>query len=178
MIVEDFGIKRKPITTRNPQANAIIERVHQTIGNIIRSFQVQNLELDLDDPWSDILAATMFAIRSTIHTTTQATPSQLVFGRDVILYIGFEADWQLIKNRKQKLINSNNERENSKRKDYQYVPGQQVLVSVDTSGRKFGVNPFKGPYVVETVNDNGTVCLRDGVVLQTYNIRNIKPYQS
>jgi len=32
--------------------------------------------------------------------------------------------------------------------------------------------------VVETVNDNGTICLRDGIVLQTYNIRNIKPYQS
>ena len=101
-----------------------------------------------------------------------------MFGRDAILNIGYEADWQLIKNRKQKLINSNNQRENSKRKDYQYVPGQQILVSTDTSGRKFGVNPFKGPYVVEIVNDNGTVCLRDGVVLQTYNIRNMKPYQS
>jgi hypothetical protein len=33
-----YGLKLKPITTRNPQANAIIERVHQTIGNIIRTF--------------------------------------------------------------------------------------------------------------------------------------------
>ena len=61
MIAEDFGIKQKPITTQNPQANAMIEQAHQTIGHMIRSFQIQNLELDLNDPWSDILAATMFA---------------------------------------------------------------------------------------------------------------------
>ncbi len=40
MVKEDYGIKRKPITTRNPQANAIVERVHQTIGNMIRTFEL------------------------------------------------------------------------------------------------------------------------------------------
>jgi transposase InsO family protein len=33
MIKEDYGVKAKPITVRNPQANAIVERVHQVIGN-------------------------------------------------------------------------------------------------------------------------------------------------
>jgi hypothetical protein len=33
-MLDDYGVKKKPITTRNPQANAIVERVHQTIGNI------------------------------------------------------------------------------------------------------------------------------------------------
>ena len=37
MCHNDYGLKRKPITTRNPQSNAIIERIHQTIGNIILS---------------------------------------------------------------------------------------------------------------------------------------------
>jgi hypothetical protein len=44
MCGEDYGLKRKPITTRNPQANAIIEHVHQTIGNIIRTFDVQTMD--------------------------------------------------------------------------------------------------------------------------------------
>jgi hypothetical protein len=35
MVKNDYGIKRKPITTRNPQANSIIERIHQTIANMI-----------------------------------------------------------------------------------------------------------------------------------------------
>jgi transposase InsO family protein len=35
MIKNDYGIKGKPITVRNPQANTTVERVHQVIGNII-----------------------------------------------------------------------------------------------------------------------------------------------
>jgi transposase InsO family protein len=32
MCVNDYGIKRKVISTRNPQVNAIVERAHQTLG--------------------------------------------------------------------------------------------------------------------------------------------------
>ena len=72
----------------NPQANAIVEHVHQTIGNMIRTFQVyDNDELDDEDPWTGILAAIMAAVRSTYSTTTQATPMQLVFGHDAIFNI-------------------------------------------------------------------------------------------
>ena len=82
MIKNDYGIKMKPITTWNPQANAIVERVHQTIGNMIRTFELyDNDGIDDDDPWSSILAAVMAAMRSTYSTTTL----QLVFGRDAII---------------------------------------------------------------------------------------------
>ena len=90
----DYGIKRKPITTRNPQANAIIERIHQTLGNILRTFDID--EVDEKDPWSGILAAASFAVRATYHTTTQATPMQLVFGRDAILNVKHVHDWEEI----------------------------------------------------------------------------------
>ena len=99
MIENDYGIKRKGTTVRNPQANAILERVHQTIGNIIRTFSKENL--DEENPWGGILAATMFAVRATFHTTMQATPTQLVFGRDSILNTKFEANWAFIQQRKQ-----------------------------------------------------------------------------
>ena len=72
-------MKEKPITMRNPQANRILEWIHQTIGNMVRTFQIGQAELDEDDPWSGILAAVMFATRAIYHTTTQATPTQLVF---------------------------------------------------------------------------------------------------
>ena len=71
-------------------------------------------DIDETDPWSGILAATMFAMRATYHTTLQASPMQLVFGRDAMLNVQFIADWQASKNRKQKLIAQNNQRENSK----------------------------------------------------------------
>ena len=55
------------------------------------------MDLDNESHWERILLSTMFAIWSTVHTTTQHTPLQLVFGRDVILNINQEANWQLIK---------------------------------------------------------------------------------
>jgi hypothetical protein len=38
MCVNDYGINRKVISTRNPQANAIMERAHQMLRSLIRSF--------------------------------------------------------------------------------------------------------------------------------------------
>ena len=35
MMVNDYGIPCSSISLRNPQANSIVYRVHQTIGNII-----------------------------------------------------------------------------------------------------------------------------------------------
>jgi len=99
MIKNDYGIKGKPITVRNPQANAIVERVHQVIGNIIRTFELESNYLDEDDPWKGILSATAFAVRSTFHTSLQSTPGQLVFGRDMIFNIQHIANWELIKQR-------------------------------------------------------------------------------
>ena len=95
----DYGLKMKPITTRNPQSNAIIEQIHQTIGNVIRIFDVSNIVNN--NPWSGILAATMFSVRATHHTTLQASTMQLVFGQDVILNIKHIADWEHIRQRKQ-----------------------------------------------------------------------------
>ena len=51
LIRNDYDIKKKPITVRNPQANAIIERVHQTIANIIRTFDLNNTEVEEENPW-------------------------------------------------------------------------------------------------------------------------------
>ena len=104
MMVHDYGIKRKVISTRNPQANAIVERAHQTLGNLIRSFEIQDDPyVDEDDPWSGILSAAAFALRSTYHTTLQATPGQLVFGRDMVLNVQYQADWTAIKKENNKL---------------------------------------------------------------------------
>ena len=86
-----------PSASKKPQANAIMERVHQTIGNIKRTFQIQQMDLDDENLWEGILSSTMFAIRSVTHTTTQHTPSQLVFSRDAILNINQEVNWQVMK---------------------------------------------------------------------------------
>ena len=104
MIKEDYGLRKKPITARNPQANSIIERVHQTVGQMLRTFRVQDIE-DLVNSLDGILAAISFALRATVHTTTQYMPTQIVFGRDHILNLKQEIDCKIIKENKSTLIN-------------------------------------------------------------------------
>ena len=127
MVKDDYDIVTRPSTTRNPQGNSVLERIHATIGNMIRSFQVNDTPMDAENPWDGILAAVMFATRATIHTTLQATPSQLVFGRDAILNTQFEADWNIIRQRKQNMISQNNRRENKARRPHEYKAGDLVL---------------------------------------------------
>ena len=176
MIVEDYGIKKKPITARNPQANSIIERIHQTIGNMLRTFEVQKETLDPVNPWSGILAAIMFATRATVHTTLAKTPSQLVFGRDAMLNILHKADWSLIKQRKQRLINLNNKRENAKRKTHTFQVGDKVLLANDRI-TKYRKAAYAGPFPVIAVHNNGTVTIKMNNIIDKFNIRLLKPYR-
>jgi len=174
MIKHDYGIKDKPITVRNPQANAIVERVHQVIGNIIRTFELENNYLDEDNPWRGVLSATAFAVRSTFHTTLHKSPGQLVFGRDMILNIKHTANWDYIRQKKQKIINKNNQRENSKRVEHHYQEGDKVLLRRGTENKQ--EQPYTGPHTILTVADNGTVRLKVKSVIDSYNIRRLMPY--
>ena len=136
-----YDVKCKPITARNPQANAVLEQAHQMIGNIILTFQLDKVELVMDDPWEGILSAVIFAMRSTVHTTLGATPMQLVFGQDTILNLLHKANCQLIKACKQEQINKNNSRENSKHIAHAYQPGNLMLLKNEWD-IKFGTNTY------------------------------------
>eukprot|EP00957_Ditylum_brightwellii_P199565 15212982-Ditylum_brightwellii.AAC.1 len=57
MTLKDYGVKQKTITVRNPQANSIIEMIHHTIGNMIRSFEVHSTDIDEKGPWTGTLGA-------------------------------------------------------------------------------------------------------------------------
>jgi hypothetical protein len=170
-----YGVKKKPITTRNPQANAILERVHQVLGNIIRTFELEDNYLDQDDPWAGIFSAAAFAVRATYHTTLQKSPGQLVFGRDMIFNIQHTANWEYIRQRKQALIHKNNQRENSKRIPHVYAIGDQVMLRRGTENKY--ETPYSGPHNITKVFMNGTVRLQRGAVLETVNIRRLIPYQ-
>jgi transposase InsO family protein len=108
LIKQEYDIEAKPSSKRNPQSNAILERIHQTIGNMVRTFEIENQQIHESGPWSGILSAVAWAVRSTYHTTLQSTPGQLVFGRDMIWDTSHVADWQYIKQRKKILKNKIN----------------------------------------------------------------------
>jgi hypothetical protein len=145
--------------------------------------QVQNIrdkhDLDKDFGWTGVLSVIRQAVRSLVHTTTRATPTQLVCGRYALLNVSFQADWDYIKEQKQHRILQNNKKENAKRIPYTYNVGDQVMVKEDPH-RKLSGARFSGPYTVTQVNDNGTVqqlskATNSGAVLTTWNICNVKP---
>jgi hypothetical protein len=111
----NFGLKAKPTSTYNPQSNRIIQRMHLVIGNTLRTLENNNRDLPPIMPLRSFISAASWAICSTYHMTLQATPGQLVFGRDMPLSIPFRADWAQIKIRKQGLINKGVLRENASR---------------------------------------------------------------
>ena len=89
--LDAYGIKRVPTTIKNPAAN-MVERVHQTLGNLLRVYELEKYQFPRGDPWSNILASAAWAIRSTVHTTLGAMPGQLIYGRDMLFDLSFKAN--------------------------------------------------------------------------------------
>jgi transposase InsO family protein len=172
---ENYGMEKKLSTSYNPQSNGIVERVHQVLGDALRTFELEQRELDEHEPWRPFLSAAAFAIRSTYHTTLEATPAQLTFGRDMLLPIRFEADWARLKQQRQEAINRNNARENRSRLRHTYAVGDKVLIEKPGLIPKLHA-PRTGPYVVEKVNTNGTIRIRRGAISETINIRRVSPF--
>jgi hypothetical protein len=171
---DNLGIKCRPTTSYNPQGNSIIDRIHQVMGNMLRSFELEERELDPEDPWNKFLQACAFGIRSTFHTTLQVSPGQLVFGRDMIHDVRFQANWDRIKNNKQKIIASSNRRENINRIKHNYYVGDHILQKPGLQ-RKLSA-PKEGPYTILKVGTNGTIKIQGGIVHERVNISRIEPF--
>ena len=79
-LCKTYGIKRKPTSIKNPQANAILERMHAVFTNMLHT-----AELDMAEPVNaseiDIfLADATWAICSTHHTVLKVLPGAAIFG--------------------------------------------------------------------------------------------------
>ena len=92
-MTDSFAIKHKPTTVKNPQANSILERVHQIVMN-----RICTSELDMQDTCEPqmidkILSNVSWAICSTYHTIIGSLPGSAEFGRDMLFDILYLADW-------------------------------------------------------------------------------------
>jgi hypothetical protein len=72
-LVNNYGTKKKNSTPFNPQSNGMIERVHLTLNDSLRTAEIDGREMDEKYPWGPFLASAAYAIRSTFHTTLKAT---------------------------------------------------------------------------------------------------------
>jgi hypothetical protein len=54
-LLQSYGVKSVPKIVKNPHAD-FVEPVHETLGNMLRSYELEDHEFDYQDPWSQILA--------------------------------------------------------------------------------------------------------------------------
>ena len=174
-LLKDLAIQPVCTSVKNPQSNAILERIHQVTGNMLKTMDLVNIEFDAIDPWTSILTSIAYAVRCSFHSTLKATPGQLVFGRDMLLDLKFEPNYTQTWAQKQQRINYDNIRENSKRVTYDYKVGNYVYVLRDGNYRKLEGDK-QGPYRVTEVFTNGTIRIQKGIVNERINIRRLTPH--
>jgi len=177
-VLHRHGIHPHPTTSKNPQANAICERLHQTIANAIRALTHTNPPRDLNDASllvDTAISTAAYAARAAVHNTLHASPGSLAFHWDMFLDIPIIADLHLLQHNRQILIDKQLMKANVQRIAFDYQPGQQVLKLVADPDK---LQPrYEGPYTVTTVHTNGTITIQlTPQVQERINIRCICPY--
>ena len=174
-LCDTYGLKKKPTTIRNPCANAILERVHQVLENMIHTANIDMSDTVTENDVAQVLADASWAIRTTHHTILRTSPGSAIFGRDMLFDIPYLADWNKIGDYRQKQTDLNAKRENKARCDHDYAIGEQVLI------RKHGVlrkleSPWLGPFTITQVHTNGTIRVQRGTQSERLSIRRVTLY--
>ena len=93
----------------------------------------------------------------------------------MILPIRYLADWEYLRQVRQKQMTRDNLRENRNRLKHEYKAGDKVLLTKPGILPKMDA-PRTGPHVISKGWSNGTVTLQQGAVSERVNIRRLTPY--
>ncbi|XP_070004197.1 uncharacterized protein [Nicotiana sylvestris] len=145
---ETFKIKLKNSTTYKPQLNGAVEAANKNIKKILRKM-VENHK-----QWHEKLPFALLGYRTTVRTSTGATPYMLVYDGKRMNAV---CHGQLYQNKMSKAFNK-------RVKPRQFSPGQLVLKKIfphqDEAKRKFSPN-WQGPYMVHRVLIGGALILAE-----------------
>ena len=121
-----------------------------------------------------ILASCQYAQRVAVHRTLEISPGSLVFQRDMLLPIPIIANYEMIRQHRQAIINKSAAKDNLKRQFKDYNIGDEVLIRVKDPSK---LQPkFIGPFTVEIAHTNGTVTVaRNELVYERINARRLRP---
>src|SRR5210317_1641306 len=180
--LRQWGIHDSPTTSKNPMANAICERMHLVVANILHTRfnspeAAPNAQAAQQEVVNDALASCNHAMRCAVSTALMNnTPGEIVFGRDMLLNIPVLIDLASIQDNRQLKINENLRRQNAKRREFDYSINDEVLIKVPKPNK---LEPrFQGPFRVTQVFTNGTVEIqRTNQVFERINIRRLIPFR-
>jgi hypothetical protein len=158
-----LGFHHRKITPLWPQANATAERFMRTLGKAIRVAETQST------PWKQRLNTFLREYRATPHSTTEASPAELLFQRKIhtkIPLITTTCDGNtdhIIRERdttaKAKMKSNSDARRRAKPSTF--TPGDKVIYK-QPKHNKF-TTPFNSkPYAVSEVKGSMITATRDG----------------
>ncbi|KAG7345365.1 integrase core domain containing protein [Nitzschia inconspicua] len=180
---KNLGIKVRSFTARNPQGNSIVERIHQSVGLILRVITPEENPRSFEDGKRVIRRCLATAMHARPCASSGAigdlSPGALAFHRDMLLDIPMQTDITVLTTNRQGMIDRNLLRANAKRIKHDYAVDEKVLKQVSL-GLSNKLKPsYTGPYRITTVLTNGTVTIElKPHIYERINIRRIKPYRA
>jgi hypothetical protein len=93
---------------KNPQANAICERVHQDFGTMMCTSELDTADSVHPADIDTFIDNAAWAIHSTYHTVLKASPGAAIFRRDMLFDIPLIVDWKQIGEYRQSQTNHSN----------------------------------------------------------------------
>ena len=178
-LLDDFAITDVPTTSRNPTGNAVCERLHLTVGNVLRVLirEQEPKTLKEAEMYMDSALATVFhAVRINVSETRGNSPGAIAFHRDMLHNIPVQVDLQRIQHLQQLKVDEDLLRANAKRYRHDYKVGERVLK------RRFEYikleDQWDGPYLITRVHCNNTITIEimPGIH-ERISIRRVKPYR-
>ena len=85
-VMHELGIKQYRSSAYHPESQGALERFHQTLKNMIRSYC-----FDTEKDWDDGIHLLLFAVRESVQESLGFSPFKLVFGHSVSLNIFYSS---------------------------------------------------------------------------------------
>jgi hypothetical protein len=79
---------------KNPQANEVLERVHQVLAQMLHTAELDMAESVTPNDVNVFLDNAAWAICSTYHTVLKASPGPAIFGRTMLFDIPYIVNWK------------------------------------------------------------------------------------
>jgi hypothetical protein len=175
-LCDSYGLKHKPTSIKNPQVNAILKRMHQTIMAMFLTSEIDMEDTINEHDIADFLTNPAWAICSAYHTVLKTSPGAALFGRNMLFDVPFLADWSKIGEYRPKKTDKNTVKENIGRVDWDYQLDNKVLVIKDVTLRKSESQCEFEPWTIRSAHTNGTIRIQHVTESERLNIGRVTPY--
>lgn len=185
-----LDIEKSKTTPWHPQTNGYLERSHKTLKTYLRSF------VDKDNNWDKLLCYATFCYNTTVHTSTNFTPYELVFGRKPNIpstftknpepqynYDDYIFDLKRVMQETHKMARDNLIKKKETNKTYydktintiDLHVGDKVLIKEQNKKNTLSLN-WQGPYEIVLVHDNENITIQKGRHEYRIHKNNVKRY--